>query len=531
MAEAETIEEIEAQLQALPPAERDRALREIVEATKGMKWIPSPGPQLAAYNCKADVLLYGGEPGGGKSQLLLGLAFNCHQRSLIMRRQYTDLNALIEDMLKINGGRNGYNGSPPPSLRFGNKSIELGAANAVGDEQHWMGQAHDLLGLDEATQFAESQVRLLMGWVRSADPKQRTRVVLATNPPLSSDGLWVTQMFAPWLDDRFPNPARAGELRWVVTGDDGDVWVDGPTPVMARIDGVEKIVTPTSRSFIPSSVKDNPFLAKSGYQKTLDALPAEIRSILMGGFKTSFRDAEFQVIPTDWIRQAQARWTPRPRHGVPMCALGVDPSGGGNDPMVIAPRYDGWFAPLIEIPAKSIPKERIGSHTAAMVITNRRDQALVILDMGGGYGGGCYEVLHGNAIEVRTYKGSEKSTRRTKDKQMGFFNVRSEAIWRFREALDPDQDGGSPIALPDDPILVADLTAPRIEPDSKVIKVEPKEDIVKRLGRSTNRGDAVVMAWYDGPKHMTDGGAWEKGLLKRLGRLPNVIMGRSNARR
>jgi hypothetical protein len=37
----------------------------------------------------------------------------------------------------------------------------------LGDEQHWIGRARDLLGIDEATQFAEMQVRLLMGWVRS----------------------------------------------------------------------------------------------------------------------------------------------------------------------------------------------------------------------------------------------------------------------------------------------------------------------------------------------------------------------------
>lgn len=528
MSDLGDIERIEKELRSLPPAELEKALKDIAEATKGWKFIPSPGPQLQAYESKADVLLFGGEPGGGKSALALGLAFNKHQRSLIMRRQYTDLNALIEDMIKMNGGRQGYNGSPPPSLRVGNKLIELGAANSLGDEQHWMGQPHDLLCLDEATQFAESQVRLLMGWVRSTDPKQRTRVVLATNPPLTNEGLWVTQMFAPWLDAQYPDPAKPGELRWVITDADGkDQWVDGPAPV--EMGG--RMVQPMSRTFIPSSVDDNPFLRNSGYKAKLDALTEPYRSILMGGFKVSFRDAENQVIPTDWIRQAQARWTPRPRHGVPMCALGVDPSGGGNDPMVIAPRYDGWYAPLVEVAAKSIPKQRIGSHTAAMVITHRRDQALVILDMCGGYGGGCYEVLHENSIDVRAYKGSEKSTRRTKDKQMGFYNVRSEAIWRFREALDPDQDGGSPIALPDDPVLLADLTAPRIDPDAKVVKIEPKEDIVKRLGRSTNRGDAVVMAWYDGPKHMTDGGVWERGLMKKLGRLPNVIMGRTHARR
>jgi hypothetical protein len=30
----------------------------------------------------------------------------------------------------------------------------------------------------------------------------------------------------------------------------------------------------------------------------------------MGGFRTSFKDDDFQVIPTAWIEAAQARWRP-----------------------------------------------------------------------------------------------------------------------------------------------------------------------------------------------------------------------------
>src|SRR6185369_4189006 len=106
--------------------------------------------------------------GGGKSQLLLGLAFNCHRRSLLMRRKYSDLGRLVEDALKINGGKGGFNGSPPPKLRLeGDKQIDFGATQRVGDEQDWMGKGRDFLGVDEATHFAESQIRFLMGWNRT----------------------------------------------------------------------------------------------------------------------------------------------------------------------------------------------------------------------------------------------------------------------------------------------------------------------------------------------------------------------------
>ena len=50
------------------------------------QWTPSPGPQTMAYESLADTLGYGSEPGGGKSQLLLGLAFTRHKRTFVMRR-------------------------------------------------------------------------------------------------------------------------------------------------------------------------------------------------------------------------------------------------------------------------------------------------------------------------------------------------------------------------------------------------------------------------------------------------------------
>lgn len=88
------LDEIIARLGLLSDDERRRVVENALEVNKGKKWVPSPGPQTDAYFSKADILLYGGEPGGGKTSLLLGLAFNNHKRSLILRRQYTDLSAI-----------------------------------------------------------------------------------------------------------------------------------------------------------------------------------------------------------------------------------------------------------------------------------------------------------------------------------------------------------------------------------------------------------------------------------------------------
>lgn len=193
--------------------------------------------------------------------------------------------------------------------------------------------------------------------------------------------------------------------------------------------------------------------------------------------------------------------------------------------MVIAPRYDGWFDRPVIIPGSSIPMDRIGSYCAGQVIANRRDQAVMTIDMGGGYGGPIYEHLCGNFQDqrnlIKPYKGAAESLHRTKDRQCGFKNTRSEAYWRLREALDPDQEGGSPVALPPDQIMVADLTAPTFEHVSNkgglAVKVEPKEKVVEKLGRSPDRGDAVVMAWFNGDTLANrKGGDWGKRGVKPI---------------
>ena len=518
------LEELVERVSKLSPEQRTELVKKTSSVVKDMPWIPNPGPQTDAFHSKADVLLYGGEPGGGKSSLLLGLAFTQHQRSLIMRRQYTDLGHLVEEAIRFNGGREGFNGSPPPKIRRKDgRIIDFFAASKVGDEQHRQGNPFDLLAVDEATQFSEIQIRFLMGWLRSTIPGQRKRVVLATNPPLSAEGLWVIEWFAPWLDDKFPNPAKPGELRYAIIGDDDKfIWLDTPEPVMYN----DRLITPKSYTYIPASISDNPFLKDTGYDKEIDALPTEIRAILMGGFRTSFKDAPNQIIPTDWVRLAQQRWRPSKPEHIPMCSMGVDCSGGGTDPMIIAPRYDGWYAELIEIPAKDLPKDAINKTTAGHVVSNRRDNATVVIDIGGGYGSGAYEILKDNNIEIIGYKGAESTIRRSRDGGLKFTNTRTAALWQFREALDPDQPGGSPIALPPSNKLLADLTAPTYKITPNGIKAESKEEVCDKLGRSTNDGDAVVMAWFHGDRQTTAALKWAEQRMFKSGMQTKANMGR-----
>jgi len=530
-AQPQILDDIIARVTAMTPEQRVKHNTDIMTATAGLKFIPSPGPQTDAAFSKADILLYGGEAGGGKSALILGLALTKHKRSLIMRRQYTDLSGLTEEAIKLNGTRSGFNGSIPPTLRSGDRLIEFGAAQHAGDEQSWMGRPHDLIGIDEAWQMLESQIRFLIGWLRSIDETQRCRVILATNPPLSSDGEWIVPMFAPWLDPGHHNPAKQGELRWYVTDEEGkDVEVEGsggwifeisskrwrtasPDETMRQKRGEKLGVSLSmSRTFIRSSVRDNPFLARTDYAARLDSLRPELRASLRdGNFMAGRKDDARQCIPSTWVRAAQSRWTPHRPPGIPMCAMGVDASGGGADPNVLAPRFDGWYDTLTIIPGAETPN---GDGLSGHVIKIRLDNAKVKLDMGGGYGNLCYSELKRNDIPVEAHKGAEGSNARTRDGVYGFVNKRSEIIWRFGEALDPNQPGGSIVALPPDPILVADLCAPRYDvvnhKGKSCIRVESKEDVKERLGRSPDRGDAVTMGWSIGLTGSNFEGGWQQ---------------------
>jgi len=517
-------------LDALPPEKREAVIEEALDGTKDMVWVPTPGPQTDAYFCEADELLFGGEPGGGKSDLIIGLSLTAHERSLVLRRTNKEAEKLFERYEAIIGNDDGKNAQK--GWRIAHRTIDIGGCQLEADKQKRKGHAQDFYGFDELVDFTKTQYEFITTWNRSTKKGQRCRIVSTTNPPTSPEGLWVVERWAAWFDPKHPRPAESGEIRWYVKLDGKELEVDGRGPYP---NSKGKMIPAKSRCFIRSKLEDNPDLTQNDhYATTLANLPQELQAMGSGDFESGLKDQAFQMIPTEWVRLAQQRWNERSPDGVPMCAMGVDCSGGGDDPLVIAPRYDGWYPHPIEVPGKDLPQDRIGKLSAGHIVSHRRNKALVIVDMGGGFGGSTYEQLKENDIMAIAYKGSEKSTRRTNDGQLGFTNIRTQAYWKFREALDPGQPGGSPISLYPSKTVLADLCTPTFELRGGQIQMEPKEDVVARLGRSTNEGDAVVMAWHAGPTYVTDGQIWSNpnemgGAGNRA--FPSAIMGRQSRRR
>lgn len=486
---------VEKLIAGMSPEER-RALEDKVAPVLSRRFIPNPGQQTLAYESKADFLLYGGAAGGGKSALLIGVATTEHHRSLILRREASEIDGLLAETRPLLANYGSYNGKDLEWSFDDGKSLKFGGMKEPEDWQKYAGRARDFIGFDEGAEFLEKQIASLAAWKRTTIQGQRTRIIFASNPPRSEEGAWVLKWFGPWLDNHHPLYLTPfGQIRWAVRfGDDIQFkWVEGPEPVM--VDGRE--YRPESFTFIPAYLDDNPFLTENDdYRRTLQNLPTTLREQLEeGNFLAGRTDDEWQVIPSAWIALAHERWQADAYRRLQMTTMAADVAQGGIDNTIIASRYGTWFAPLIERKGVDTPDPQ---SVAGLIGVHRRHNAIVVVDVGGGYGGGVVAFLSENNIPSVAFNGSNKSMASTGDKQLKFFNKRAETYWRFREALDPSQEGGSPIALAPDPILDTELSAPRWKLTPRGILVEPKDDIKKRLGRSPDRADATVMCWSEG---------------------------------
>lgn len=479
-------------------------------------WRPLPGPQSMAYHLKVDVLGFGGAAGGGKSDLAIGKALTQFDKTAYFRREGTELTAVEDRIEEILGHKDNYNGQKRIWRPMPDVQIEFGSVPNLGDERKYQGRPRSLLVIDEAANWLEQQVRFLMGWVRTTKVDQRTQTLLCFNPPTNAEGRWIIKFFAPWLDDKYPAPAAPGEIRYFVMIDGEErEWPDG-MPFTHK----GELVTPQSRSFVPSRITDNPYLMGTGYMATLQAMPEPLRSqMLYGDFKAGMEDDAMQVIPTAWVEAAQARWTkkdPKPE----MDSVGVDVARGGKDETVISRRHGWWFDELLAYAGKSTPD---GPSVAGVAIATARDVAPIHVDIIG-VGASPYDFLKAAGVDVFGVNVAEACDQLDKSGKLKFFNLRSYLWWRMRELLDPTANNG--IALPPDSRLLADLTAPKWELRTSKIYVQGRDDLLKTLGRSPDYASAVILASLETPKAVSPirGGGVPSG--GSLGHDPFAFMSR-----
>ncbi len=457
-----------------------------------------PGPQTEAYYCEADELFYGGAAGGGKTDLLLGTAL-LFRRVVIFRRVFPSLRAII-DRSRMLYNRAGV-ATPLDSFNEGlyrwkfadGRSIRFGSIQYEKDVLDWQGQPHDFYGFDELPEFTQYQYTYVTGWLRHLDLRQGTkrrkpRIICTGNPPTTTEGRWVIDYWAPWIQK--PVQCAPGELRWYTTIDGKEVEFPDGTPIEHR----GEIIVPRSRTFIPASIEDNPYLLEAGYKARLQALPEPLRSkLLSGDFTAGVKDDPWQLIPTAWLEQAQERWK---RLGADypikkrmrLEQMGVDVSRGGRDRTVLTPRYEWFFGEQI-VEQGTVTDD--GPKVAGIILRHVKPDTVVCVDVIG-VGSSAYDAVKPYA-KTFPFDATKKST--GKDKRsgvLGFYNLKSEAAWRLREALDPDT--GDNLAIPPDKKLTRELTSFHWELTTRGIKVESKEDIVDRLGFSPDLAESLFYA-------------------------------------
>jgi hypothetical protein len=458
-------------------------------------WRPDPrnAPQCLAYELahSGEVMEigFGGSAGGGKTDTLLGIASTLFNQSRIMRREFPQLDGII---------RRGDELFPTPfvsgvkkSWRFDGRTVSLRSMQYDKDWKKYQGQPLEFLGIDEAAEFSEQGIRSLTGWLRSAAGK-RTLVMYGFNPPTSPEGEWVIRYFAPWLDPQYPKPAESGEIRWLAS-----LPIEGSQEkIVERPDGTPFIdertgqsVFPISRTFIKASRRDNPYLGEE-YERRLQALPEPLRTIIRDGdFTVGAQDDPWQVIPTNWVLEAQERGRRTPRPDVALRSLGVDVAHGGADSTVIARLYGTWFDELLIYPGGVTPN----GDEAAKRVEDVWDKVAPIGVDAIGYGASACDTMIAWDMSPIPINFGAASDQWDKSRRFKFFNQRAEQYFRLAYALDPQS--GEDICLPPSRTLRADLCAPRYKIVRGKIQLEEKTKIKERLGRSPDEGDAVVLAW------------------------------------
>lgn len=205
---------------------------------------------------------------------------------------------------------------------------------------------------------------------------------------------------------------------------------------------------------------------------------------------------EASVIPLAWVEAAVERWHTRrlqmTAEDQALDAVGVD-VGLTAAETVLAPRTDDFIHPLRAY--ARIDTMTAAGHVAALVRARGGRPVVDVVGIGAGV---HHRLREGDGkergVDSVAFVAGAKTDARDRSGELRFANLRAAAWWGLRERLDPQY--GPTACLPPDDGLLGDLTAPRwkMTSDGRVL-IEAKEEITTRLGRSTDRGDAVVMAF------------------------------------
>ena len=280
--------------------------KKAIEQTKPRILIrPQKGPQEVFLSTPADIAVFGGAAGGGKTYALLLEAIrhvnNPGYGAVIFRR--------TSPQIKSEGGLWDTSSTLYPLMGASPKEhvtrwmfpsgakVSFSHLQYDKDRHDWQGAQIPFIGFDELTHFSWRQWTYMLSRNRSTcgvRPYMRG----TCNPDPDH---WLRRFLSWWIDEDtgLPIKKRAGKLRWFTVMNDITEWADTPEELKTKF-GPD--VLPSSFTFIPSSVYDNKMLldADPGYLAKLKALPLVDRERLLGG-NWNIRESAGMFFRREWF--------------------------------------------------------------------------------------------------------------------------------------------------------------------------------------------------------------------------------------
>lgn len=249
---------------------------------------PQEGPQTKFLSTTADIAVYGGSAGGGKTFGLLLEPIRHYENpdfgGVIFRRnsvQIRNEGGLWDESMKIYGQIDGH-----PREHFLEWKFPSGMRMKFAGLEHeknvlnWQGSQIPYIGWDELTHFTSYQFWYMLSRNRSTSGVPG--YIRATcNPDVDS---WVRELIDWWIgEDGYPIPERSGVIRWFIRDEDQIIWGDTKEELEAKYPPPRYI--PKSFTFIASTIYDNKILmaADPGYLANLNAMARVERLRLLGG--------------------------------------------------------------------------------------------------------------------------------------------------------------------------------------------------------------------------------------------------------
>jgi len=218
---------------------------------------------------------------------------------------------------------------------------------------------------------------------------------------------------------------------------------------------------------------------------------------VLGEFANSQADS---IIQLSWVELANERWYAWQEYIKDggylenVTHIGVDVARGGSDKTIFALRRNYIISELLPF-TKQDTMITTAEITKNLILHQSAQANIEVVGVGAGVYDRSRELFKDRIL---AFNPSKRTDTLDKSEQWGFVDTRSAAWWHMRELLDPAND--YEIALPPDEGLTGDLIIPKWSLRGEKIKVQSKEEISKipgRSGKSTDEGDAVVIAFWE----------------------------------